>query len=82
MVTTNALYSNLFLQMDFLFQFTSMHLSLFASFQGKTNTYLSIQEYKVKGIPNGILKILQEKVKTNFGAFGYYFPQIYDCYLL
>ena len=42
MVTTNALYSNLFLQMDFLFQFTSMHLSLFASFQGKTNAYLSI----------------------------------------
>ena len=40
------------------------------------------QEYKVKGIPNGILKILQEKVKTNFGAFGYYFPQIYDCSLL
>ena len=42
----------------------------------------TIQEYKVKGIPNSILKILQERVKTNFGAFGYYFPQIYDCYLL
>ena len=40
------------------------------------------QEYKVKGIPNSILKILQERVKTNFGAFGYYFPQIYDCSLL
>ena len=40
------------------------------------------QEYKVKGIPNGILKILQEKVKTNLGAFGYYFPKIHDCYLL
>ena len=39
------------------------------------------QEYKVKGIPNGILKILQ-KVKTNLGAFGYYFPKIHDCYLL
>ena len=42
----------------------------------------TLQEYKVKGIPNGILKILQERVKTNFGAFGYYFPQIYDCSLL
>ena len=40
------------------------------------------QEYRVKGIPNSILKNLQERVKTNFGAFGYYFPQIYDCSLL
>ena len=49
---------------------------------GRKEYSIQAQEYKVKGIPNGILKILQEKVKTNLGAFGYYFPKIHDCYLL
>ena len=38
------------------------------------------QEYYGKGIPSRILKILQEKLKTNFGKLGYYFTNFNTCF--